>query len=390
MDQAAIDQLRAETPGCAHVTHFNNAGAALMPDQVIDAVAEFTRREIEIGSYAAQVEFADRFERVYDAAAGLLNCDRNAISITSGGSEAWWRAFMAVPLEPGDRIVAGRGEFVSSAAGLVKARADGVEVVTVPTLADGTTDLDALQQALAGPTKLVCLTHVPMTQGVINPVAEATAIAHDRGALVLLDATQSVGQIPVDVAAIGCDFMTATGRKWLRGPRGTGLLYVDTKLHDRLRPPVFVDGRSGAWSGDDYQPASGGARFELGERSHSAVLGLLAAIELAAELGVDRIAGRVHELARLLRFRLAETPGVTVHDATAATAGIVGFSVDGWDDSDVASSLMASHITVAAPRAMASFHDLHDRGLRSIVRAAPHYYNTGDEIDVLIEALQRL
>ena len=124
------------------MTHFNNAGAALMPDQVIDAVAEFTRREIEIGSYAAQVEFADRFERVYDAAAGLLNCDRNAISITSGGSEAWWRAFMAVPLEPGDRIVAGRGEFVSSAAGLVKARADGVEVVTVPTLADGTTDLE--------------------------------------------------------------------------------------------------------------------------------------------------------------------------------------------------------------------------------------------------------
>ncbi len=388
--QLDVEQLRSDTPGCAHVTHFNNAGASLQPHQVIDSVIEFVRLESEIGGYEAQDQWSEQLDQVYDGAASFLNCNRDSLALTSSGSEAWWRAFTSVPLEPGDRVVTSRSEFVSAAAGLLAARERGVEVVDVASLPDGTLDLDAFAEAVDARTRLVCLTHVPMTQGVVNPVAEATTIAHGVDALVLVDGTQAVGQTPVDLTAIGCDLYAITGRKWLRAPRGTGMLFANPVVYDRLLPPLFVDGRSGSWTEDGYSPAETALRFEQGERSISAAAGLGAALQVANGLGIDAIADRVSELGMVVRSRLADVDGVTVHDGSAASVGIIGITVAGRPNADVVQRLRQAGINTAAPGSATSLHDLHDRGLDGIVRVAPHYFNTVEEIDHLARALDSL
>lgn len=383
-----IEKARRETPGCEHVLHFNNAGAALMPQRVLDATVEYLQLEARIGGYEAADARAEEISRVYDAAARLVGAHRGEIALVEHATRAWDLAFYAVPLGPGDRILTAMAEYAANyVAFLHVARRTGARVEVVPSDEHGQISVDALREMIDEHVKLVALTHVPTNSGLVSPAAEVGRVAHEAGALYLLDACQSVGQFPVDVDEIGCDMLSATGRKFLRGPRGTGFLYVRESALDRLEPPM-LDHHGAEWvARDEYRMRPDARRFENWEASYACRVGLGAAIEYALEWGLEAIGDRVFALAATLRERLGAIPGVVVRDIGAERCGIVTFTVEGRETAAVRRALAARRMNVTVSDVFSARLDFEARDLHSVVRASVHYYNTEDEIDRFCSAI---
>jgi selenocysteine lyase/cysteine desulfurase len=254
----------------------------------------------------------------------------------------------------------------------------------------GQISLDALRNRIDDDVRLIALTHVPTSGGLVNPAAEVGAIARDAGIPFLLDACQSAGQLPLDVDAIGCDALSATGRKFLRGPRGTGFLYVRRELAERVVPHV-LDGRAATWtSTTEYEIAPGARRFESWEHSIATQIGLGVAVDHALSWGLEAIAARNTVLAERLRAGLSTLPGVVVRDKGLRRCAIVTFTVAGRDSEEISVRLRerAINTSVSTP-AFAQF-DMAPRGLTDMVRASIHYYNTEDEVDRVIAAVEAI
>ncbi|MEM7287125.1 MAG: aminotransferase class V-fold PLP-dependent enzyme [Actinomycetota bacterium] len=311
-------------------------------------------------------------------------------SKTTGASEAWWRAFQSLPLRAGDRVLSCRAEYNANAFALIQARAAGVEVDLVPDDDTGQVDLDALEAMMDDRVRLVTLTHIPTSGGLVNPAAAVGAIAKAQGAWYLLDACQSAGQRPLNVDELQCDFLALTGRKFLRGPRGTGALYVRGALLDDLDDPTFIDSHSADWIADgEYELHPGAERYELFESPVAARVGLGVAVRYALDLGLDAIAERSTTLGETLRRRLEEI-GADVHDQGRDRCGIVVFSVPGTDARTLVTELRRRRIHTSVAQARSAMPDLGARGITTAVRASVHYYNTEDEIDAFIAALTDL
>jgi selenocysteine lyase/cysteine desulfurase len=386
-----IDGLRADTPGTAHRTHLNNAGAALMSRRTLTAMTDQLELEATIGGYEAADRAADAIEGTYGAMARLLGARREEIALFDNSTHAWSAGFYGVPLAEGDRILTGRDEYGSSVlAYLQVARRTGAELVVVPNDQSGQVDLEALESLVDERTKVIGLTYVPTYGGLINPAAEVGRIARAAGALYLLDGTQAAGQFPVDVTELGCDLFSGTGRKFLRGPRGTGFLYVRSEALDRLEPPVVEIG-SATWDGKrgfEWQP--GAERFETWERSAVTVLGLGAAVEQALELGMDAIGERAIGLGARLRDQLATLPKVSTYDQGVRQGAIVTAKVDGVASEDVMAALTAADINVTLTVPLDNPLDTEERGVHPLVRLSPHYYNTEAELDRAVEVIAAL
>ena len=246
-----VERARRETPGCTNVIHFNNAGSSLMPQPVFDAVIEHLHLEMNIGGYEAKRKAVDRVEGVYDSIAGLLGCHRDEIAIVENATRAWDMAFYSIPFQPGDRILTAMAEYASNyIAFLQVARKTGAKIDVIPNDEHGQVSVSALRDAIDDRVRLIAITHVPTNGGLVNPAVEIGKVARDAGVLYLLDACQSIGQIPIDVRAVGCDMLSATGRKYLRGPRGTGFLYVRQEILEKLEP-VFLDLHAADWVAKD-------------------------------------------------------------------------------------------------------------------------------------------
>lgn len=388
-----VDALRALTPGCEQVVHLNNAGASLASEPVLAAVVRHLELEASIGGYEAAAAQADATRRSYDAVADLVGARPDQVALMDSASRAWWTCFAAAAqdLGEGDRILTGRAEYASNALPLLlAAERTGVDVVVVPDDEHGQIDVDVLADLLDERTKLVSLTHVPTNGGLVNPAEEVgqAIAASGSDALYLLDACQSAGQVDLDVGAIGCDALTATGRKYLRGPRGTGFLVVSDRLLERVTP-VAIDLHSGEWTGDRaWRWAEGAARFEMWECSVANRIGLGVAVAHARSVGVPAIEARVAWLAATLRERLDHVPGVVVQDKGERRCGIVTFTVEGRDAAEVSERLRSEdriNTSVSAPSQ--TRWDAEDRGLPPMVRASVHAYNTEAELDLLVEAI---
>ncbi|MGP3966677.1 aminotransferase class V-fold PLP-dependent enzyme [Streptomyces sp. 6N223] len=392
LTSAEVARARADTPGCARVTHFNNAGASLMPRQVIDATTRHLLLEADIGGYEAAAEAHERIESVYDSAARLLGCHRDEIALMDSATRAWDMAFYAIPFRPGDRVLTSMAEYASNyIAYLQIAERHGVRIDVVPNDEHGQLSIDALRAAIDERVRVISLTHVPTNGGLVNPAAEVGKIAREAGALYLLDACQSVGQLDVDVAEIGCDMLSTTGRKYLRGPRGTGLLYVRREVLEQLTPPM-LDLHAATWTARDrYEMRPDARRFETWEANYAALLGLGAAVDHALGWGLPRIQARVTSLAGTLREHLAGIRGVHVRDLGVQRCGIVTFTVDGVDGvepAQVKSDLAEQRINISVSRPPSTRLDMEDRGLSSLLRASVHYYNTDEEIAALARAVR--
>ena len=377
-----VDALRAATPGCAHRTHLNNAGAALMSQATLAAMTAQLELEARIGGYEAAERAQDQIDATYDAVAELVGGQPGEVALFDNSTHAWNAAFYSIPLRAGDRILTGRAEYGSNVlAYLQVAERTGAELVVVPDDESGQVDLDAMARLVDDRTRLIGLTWVPTGEGLFNPAAEVGRIAGAAGVLYLLDATQAVGQFPVDVGRIGCDLLTGTGRKFLRGPRGTGFLWTSLAALDRLDPYV-AEIRSATWDGDrSFTWVDGARRFETWENSYVNIVGLGSAVRQALDLGLDRIGQRALHLGAKLRGRLDALDGVRTHDLGLERCAIVTASVHGRSADEVAAALAAERINVSTTVAEHSQFDTEHRGVHPLERISPHYYNTEDAIE---------
>jgi cysteine desulfurase/selenocysteine lyase len=378
-----VDAARAQTPGCASgMIHFNNAGASLPPTCVMDAVTGHLQRESMVGGYRALAEAAEPLEQVYQSIARLLNAAPEEIALVESATRAWDTAFTACTFEPGDRIITARAEYAGNMLSLLHAKERyGIEIDLAPDDASGQVDVVALASLVGRRTKLIALTYAPTDSGLVNPVALVGHVAQAAGVPFLLDACQAVGQMPVDVAAIGCTMLTATGRKFLRAPRGTGFLYVRQNWQDQLDPPT-LDLRAAIWDGpDSYSIRPDARRFETWKAAAALRLGLGAAVDHALGWGLESIRSRVDGLARRLRQRLAEA-GATIADRGPMLSGIVTFTT-AEPPAVLAVRLQARDINVSVSAPGWARFD----GTPGRVRASVHYYNTDEEVDRFVGAV---
>lgn len=383
MSRHSFDLARArrDTPAAARLIHFNNAGAALMPNAVADAVLEHFDLERRIGGYEAEAAAQPAIEDFYDAFAQLLNCKRDEIAYVENATRAWDMAFYALPLKAGDRVLTHESEYASNYLALLQvAQRLGVGVDVVPSDRHGQIDVDALRRLITVETRVIALTHVPTQNGLVNPAAAVGAVAREHGLIYVLDACQSVGQLPLDVRRIGCHVLSGTGRKFLRGPRGTGFLYIESGLLQMLEPP-FIDMRAAtALPAATFELRGDARRFETWESYVAGRVGLRAAVRYLLELGVDVVSARVVALAESLRSALRARPGITVHDRGAERSGIVTFTLAGEPAEVTAARLRAGGANVSVTVPLAAPLDSHLRTLKGAVRASVHYYNTDDEV----------
>lgn len=386
-----VAALRADTPGVEEVIHLNNAGSALMPLPVVDTILGYLDIEVRKGGYETREAFATEITDVYRSIGTLINAQPDEIALADNATRAWDMAFYGLGLEPGDRILTTSTEYVSNWTAYLHMRdSRGVTVDVVPDTPSGEIDVEALERSIDGAVKLITLNHVPTNSGLVNPAADVGAVARGHDIPFLLDACQSVGQLPIDVDAIGCDMLAATSRKYLRGPRGQGFLYVRSSMLDRLSPPFVETESVSTVDPDGYVLHDSAQRFETWEKNYANVLGLGAAVSYALDVGVDAIWERIQLLAQTMREGLDSIDGVVVRDLGAVQGGIVTFEVAGRPAPEIKAGLGECTINVSTSTAASSPVDMHRRGLDGLVRASVHAYNDEDEVDTFLKAMAQM
>ena len=386
-----LERARRETPGCATVLHFNNAGAALMPKPVLDALQRHLQLEATIGGYEAADREHAAVERVYDALAHLLGGHRDEIAVIENATRAWDMAFYSLRFGPGDRILTATAEYASNyIAYLQVAARTGAVVEVIPDDEHGQVSVDALRRMLDDRVKLIAITHVPTNGGLVNPAAAVGRVAREAGVPYLLDACQSVGQLPMDVTELGCDMLSATGRKYLRGPRATGFLWVRRDFLPQMTPP-FLDLHAATWvARDRYEVRADARRFENWETYYAGKIALGVAVDYALAWGLPAIRERVYLLAGRLRERLVALPGITLRDKGAERCGIVTFTAAGCAAALIRQVLISQAINVSVSSYAGTRLDMEARRLPGVVRASVHYYNSEEEIERFCAALAPL
>jgi selenocysteine lyase/cysteine desulfurase len=385
-----IEKWRADTPGAAHRIHLNNAGAGLMPRPVFEAVTAHLQREATIGGYEAAEDAAEDVAGTYRALAEIVGAQPRNVAVVENATVAFSQALSAFDFRPGDAILTSQNDYISNQLMYLSlARRTGIEVVRAGDLPEGGVDPESIRGLLGPRVKLVALTWVPTNSGLVQPVEAVGEICEAAGVPYLVDACQAAGQIPIDVARLRCDFLSATARKFLRGPRGIGFLYVSDRVLERGAYPLLVDMRGARWvSADRFELAEDARRFENWEFAYALVLGLGAAARYALEAGVEECGGRARRLAGLCREKLgAAGEGLRVLDRGPELCAIVTVEVRGRDAGDVVIALRRRGINTSASLRAYAVIDMEQKHAASAVRISPHYYNTESEIDAVVQAL---
>ena len=386
-----IQKFRSETRGTSECTHFNNAGASLPPDEVVETVIHYLSEEATLGGYEMEYKYREQLENVYLLIARFIHAERDEVAIVENASMAWGLAFNGIEFKKGDVIITSEMEYVTNLLGFLNAeQTHGIQIKVIPNDVYGNFSLQALEDAITAQTRLIAITHIASTAGVVLPVIEIGKIARKHNILYLVDACQTVGQIPVNVKEIGCDILSTTGRKYLRAPRGTGFLYVRKEVQDSLKI-LFMDGHTAQLINENaFEIRNDARRFELFEKSRALTLGLGKAVEYAMNIGVGRIWQRIQFLAAVMRRQLGDIDGITVHDNGEQKSGIVTFTVDGVGSSHVKSELGEKKIHVSVGLAKSTLIYMNRNSLNTVVRASVHYYNTEEEINRMCEALESI
>ena len=393
MTNIDIERVRSDTPGIGKSIHLLASGSALMPKPVVDAVINHTILEAEIGGYEAQARQITMLDNVYDSVANHIGAKKQEIALLENATVAWCHAFYALPLKPGSCILTCEAEYAANyVAFLHRAKRDNLKIKVVASDSAGSLDVAALEAAVTTESEvgLIAITWIPTNGGLVNPAVEVGMIAKKHGVPFLLDACQAVGQMPIDVETLGCDFLSATGRKFLRGPRGSGFLYVAEKWlngPDSLEP-AMIDHFGAPWTArDQYELRSDARRFETWENSYALRAGLGAAIDYADMIGIEAICERVRQIAQYCRDLLGQHEKITLRDIGSELGGIVSFTIEGADAREVVAAMSQSGFAIGASAASNTRLDSQRRSLPTLLRIAPHYYNTEDEIVRAVEAL---
>jgi len=388
-----LARWRSETPGCAGLVHLNNAGAALVPRPVRDAVLGHLALEEELGGYEAADAQVEPIRRAYDDVARLLGANPRNVALVQNSTVAFAQAISAFDLAQGDVILTSRADYASNQIMYLSlARRRGVEVVRAPDAAEGGVDPEAVRSLVARRRPaLVALTWIPTNSGLVQPVEAVGRICREADVPYLVDGCQAAGQMPLDVKQLHCDYLAATARKFLRGPRGLGFLYVSDRMLGAGAHPLLVDMHGATWTdADSFELTPDARRFETWEFAHALVLGLGAAARYAFGVGLDTARDRARELAGYARHRLAALPGVRVLDRGPELCAIVTAAVAGRDTTDIKLELRRRGINTSSPHREDAVIDMDEKRAESALRISPHYYNTKEEVDTAVEALREL
>jgi selenocysteine lyase/cysteine desulfurase len=384
---------RADTPGCSHIIHLNNAGAALVPQPVRDAVRAHLDLEDQVGGYEAAEAEVSSLRATYQAVGRLLGAGAQNVALVQNSTVAFTQALSAFDLGPGDVILTTRSDYASNQITYLSlARRRGVQVLRAPDAPEGGVDPEEVRRLVARrrPT-LVSLTWIPTNSGLVQPAEAVGEICRDAEVPYLVDACQAVGQMPIDVGRLHCDFLAAACRKFLRGPRGLGFLYVSDRMLQRGAYPLLVDMHGATWTNADaFELTPDARRFETWEFAYALVLGLGAAARYALDVGLDTARDRARELAAYVRQRLETVPGVRVLDRGPELCAIATASIAGKDSRDIKLALRARGINTSSPHREDAVIDMDQKGASSALRISPHYYNTREEIDSAVSALEEI
>jgi selenocysteine lyase/cysteine desulfurase len=392
-DPPELARWRADTPGCERLVHLNNAGAALQPAPVRQAVRDHLELEHEIGGYEASEARVDALRAAYDAVGRLLGASGRNLAMQQNSTVAFAQAFAAFDLHRGDRILTSRADYASNQIMyLALSRRVGVEVARAPDAPEGGIDPQAVREMVRRrrPT-LLALSWIPTNSGLVQPAELIGEICREAGVPYIVDACQAVGQVPVSVHRLHCDYLAAATRKFLRGPRGLGFLYVSDRALAEGAYPITVDMHGADWTeSDDFALRPDARRFEGWEISHALVLGAGAAAEYALGVGVERARDRSWALAAYVRDRLSAMGGVRVLDRGAELCAIATAELGGRDAEEVKLALRARRINTSSPSREDAVIDMDEKRATSAIRISPHYYNSADEIDTALAALADL
>jgi len=388
-----LTQWRADTPGCAHRNHLNNAGAGLMPRPVVDAIRNHISLESEIGGYEAESARQGAIDAVYGDIGSLVSARARNMAIVANATAGFVQSMSAFDLTSDDVVVTSKCDYVSYQISFLSlAKRCGVRVQHVPDLPEGGIDPDALRDALRRTrARLVHVSWVPTNSGIVQDVAAVGAVCREAGVPFVLDACQAIGQIPIDVNRIQCDYLSVTARKFLRGPRGIGFMYASDEALARGDHPLFVDMRGARWTAvDRYELVDSAQRFEDWEFPHALVLGLGAAARYARAVGVETASQRAFRLAAQLRHELETIGGVRVLDRGKEQCAIVTFDVRGRYASELVAELARRGVNSTASLRWYGLIDFTEKGTTAAVRLSPHYYNTEGEIESAIGHLREI
>lgn len=379
------------------IIHLNNAGSSLPPDVVVNTIKDYLTWESHIGGYEAAALAKDQIAGVYDSLGRLVGAKSHEIAFVDSATRAWNAILYAFPLSPGDIILTSISEFGSNVVSLAQIAArSGVQVKVIKNDEYGRVSLSDLEQKLTDKVRLVVITHVPAQRGIVNPVVEIGEILRNYGVFYLVDACQSVGQMEVNVNQIGCDAMTATGRKWLRGPRGTGFFFLRENWIQQIEPatvdlavadlakPQFMLENTELIIREDIK------RFEMWERSFALMLGLGAAADHAVGQGLSKIHDSVKGLAIMIRQEISRGHDFIVGEPINSECGIVTIASQKFDVSKIKAELFAKGINTSVVNDYDGPLDFYNRGIKTALRVSPHYYNTVQEVEKFLESFFRL
>ncbi len=386
-----IEQLRADTPGTQFRNHLNNAGSSLPPRVVLEIMQEYLSFEAVTGGYEAYAQRESEIKGFYDATARMLQCKTTNVAFTGSATDAFIKALSSIQFESGDVILTSLNDYTSNQIQfLALSKKAGVRVIHVPDLPEGGIDPQAAKEYITRYNpRLFSLTHVPTNSGLVQDVHSIGQFCKDRGVTYLVDACQSVGQMPVDPGAIHCDFLSATMRKFLRGPRGAGFLYVSDEALSASLEPMFIEMRGADWTSEyEYRSQPDARRFEEWERNYALILGSAAAIRYAMSIGIANIRDRTFSLAAYARSCFNSLEAVEVVDEGEILSGIVTIYVPGGDGDALHKFLLERGINTAVARLSGNRFDFGQRKqIPWALRISPHYYNTEVEIDACAEAV---
>ena len=387
-----IEKIRAETPGIEFSTHLNACGASLMPQSVVDVIVEHTQLEALMGGYEAESKKIDGLNKIYDTVAEHIGASSHEIALMENATVAWSHAFYALPLKSGSRILTSEAEYAANyVAFLQRAKRDNIKIDIIPSDQNGTLDVNALEAMVDERVGLIAISWIPTNGGLVNPAENVGQVAKKHNIPYLLDACQVAGQMPINVNKIGCDFLSATGRKFLRGPRGTGFLYIKEKWLSTIEP-AMIDHFGAPWVKKNvYELREDARRFETWENSYALRAGLGEAIKYVEEIGIDLIHERVQLLAKLNRELLSEIENIQLRDIGIKQCGIISFSIEEKNDpKKIVDQMSEAGFAIGLVDPESTLIDSEKRNLPTLLRMAPHYYNTEDEILKAVKELSLL
>ncbi len=384
---------RKETLGCEVYTHLNNAGASMPPHIVTDTICRYIQQEAVRGGYEIHEMMQSEIDGFYRSTAQLLNGKARNIAFVNSATDGFGRAINSIPFEKGDVILTSNEDYYSNQMTylVLKERA-GVELVRVSSVKTGEIDLEAMEKAIQlHRPKLVSISHIPTNSGLVQPVEAIGDLCKKHDILYLVDACQSAGQMVLDVQKMKCDFLMSAYRKWMRGPRGAGFLFVSDKILDLKYTPTTLDGSAASWTAPNkYELVDSALRFQFWELNYGVLLGAKAATDYALNIGLDHIENRVQELASYTRKQLSSLPNITVQDNGIKKCGIVTASFQGIPQSNIKSALNQHHINCSFATKGHAVIDMNKKGIDWALRISPHYYNTEGEIDKVVSVLSNL